>query len=69
MAVTTGILRVASDQHWLSDVLAAQAIGATLGFVLPTLIYYDSDQEAPGSDVQPPSTPPAPVFLSWHTVF
>ena len=69
MAVTTGILRVASEQHWLSDVLAAQAIGATLGFVLPTLIYYDNDPEASGSGVQQPGTAPAPVFLNWATVF
>lgn len=69
IAVTTGVLRVASDQHWLSDVLTAQAIGATLGFVLPTVIYYDDDEEGSGSNVQQPGTAPAPVFFSWSTAF
>jgi membrane-associated phospholipid phosphatase len=43
-AATTGYLRVAADQHWATDVLAAAAAGATIGWAVPTLAL-----RAPGS--------------------
>jgi hypothetical protein len=68
VAAATGVLRVASDQHWLSDVLFAQAIGATLGFILPTVIYYGAGEDT-ASGAQQAGSAPAPSLLTWSTVF
>jgi membrane-associated phospholipid phosphatase len=37
-ATATGYLRIAADRHYLTDVLAGAAIGATVGWVVPRLI-------------------------------
>jgi membrane-associated phospholipid phosphatase len=39
-AAATGVLRIMSDQHYVSDVLAGAAMGTLSGMVLPWLIYY-----------------------------
>jgi membrane-associated phospholipid phosphatase len=36
-ATVTGILRVASDRHWATDVIAGAVIGGTLGYAIPAL--------------------------------
>jgi membrane-associated phospholipid phosphatase len=35
-AAATGWLRVAADQHWATDVLAAAAVGTAVGWAIPT---------------------------------
>lgn len=39
VAVTTSYLRIASDQHFLTDVIAGAAIGSALGFVIPYVFH------------------------------
>ena len=36
-ATAVGYLRMAADEHWLTDVAAAAAVGTTLGMVVPLL--------------------------------
>jgi membrane-associated phospholipid phosphatase len=38
--VTTGLLRVIGDRHYVTDVLAGQAIGFGFGYTMPTLLHY-----------------------------
>ncbi len=37
VAVTTGMLRIAADRHYLSDVLAGLAVGTAVGILVPVL--------------------------------
>lgn len=39
-AVSTGVLRLVADRHYVTDVLAGAAIGATAGFVMPMFAHY-----------------------------
>ncbi len=36
----TGVLRIASDQHWASDVIAGHLIGFATGYGLPALFHF-----------------------------
>ncbi len=45
-AVATGLLRVAADRHYLTDVLAGWASGALFGYVLPRVFDYRDDEGA-----------------------
>ncbi len=39
-AASTSLLRIASDEHYMTDVLAGAAVGILSGYFLPKLIYY-----------------------------
>lgn len=54
----TGALRIASDHHWLSDVLVGHLAGYLSGYLLPTLLYYQEFRFTPERD----TTPNAPTF-------
>jgi len=43
----TGALRIASDNHWASDVLVGHLMGYTSGYLLPTLLYYKEFRTEP----------------------
>ena len=57
----TGGLRVASDNHWASDVVIGHLTGYVSGYLLPTLLYYKEFRITPRDD-HPPSEPTAPSF-------
>jgi hypothetical protein len=40
LAGTTGYLRVASDQHYVTDVMVGAAVGSLSGFLVPWLFHY-----------------------------
>jgi membrane-associated phospholipid phosphatase len=40
LAGGTGVLRIVSDQHWMSDVLVGAAIGTFNGLAIPWLLHY-----------------------------
>ncbi|MGH8431677.1 MAG: phosphatase PAP2 family protein [Solimonas sp.] len=40
LATTSGVLRITSDRHYVSDVIVGAAIGAGAGFALPMLVHY-----------------------------
>jgi hypothetical protein len=54
--IATGALRIASDNHWATDVLVGHVSGYLAGYLLPTLLYYRKPRAAPieetGSRVQ-----------------
>jgi membrane-associated phospholipid phosphatase len=39
LALTTGILRIAGDMHWATDVIAGAAVGTGVGIALPLLLH------------------------------
>ncbi len=40
--LSTGLLRVAADRHWATDVLTGHIVGLLAGYLLPSLLYYHS---------------------------
>jgi membrane-associated phospholipid phosphatase len=57
----TGALRVASDNHWASDVIVGHLTGYVSGYLLPTLLYYKEFRITPHDD-HPPGEPTPPSF-------
>lgn len=55
LAATTGALRVASEQHYITDVLAGAAVGLAAGWLLPWLIHYGGEDDP---DDEPSPRPP-----------
>lgn len=43
----TGAMRIASDNHWASDVIVGHLMGYVSGYLLPTLLYYKEFRIAP----------------------
>jgi membrane-associated phospholipid phosphatase len=39
-AVGVGVLRIAADKHWVTDVIAGHLVGGAVGFGLPWLLHY-----------------------------
>jgi membrane-associated phospholipid phosphatase len=39
-AAFVGVARIVSDDHWATDVLAGYAVGAAMGWAVPTLLHY-----------------------------
>jgi membrane-associated phospholipid phosphatase len=46
----TGALRIASDNHWATDVLVGHVSGYLAGYLLPTLVYYGEVRTEPLED-------------------
>ncbi len=40
VAATTGILRIVSDRHWTTDVIAGAAVGFVSGYIIPSWLHY-----------------------------
>jgi membrane-associated phospholipid phosphatase len=57
---TTGAMRIASDNHWTSDVLVGHLTGYASGYLLPTLLYYQDFRISPHEHEQPAG----PVFAT-----
>ena len=69
-AVAVGVLRIASDAHYLSDVLAGAVIGFLSGYVLPDWLRYDigdtdPDTGAPSVGSVLPNVSPTVAGLSF----
>ena len=47
VSAVTGVLRILSDTHYATDVLAGSAIGLFSGFVLPRVLHYYWGSDAP----------------------
>ena len=45
--LTTGTLRIVADKHWASDVIVGTLLGLSVGYLLPTLVYYKSFESKP----------------------
>jgi len=51
-AIGTGILRIAADRHWATDIVVGATIGGLVGYAVPALHLLGSSQE-PGVVVTP----------------
>jgi hypothetical protein len=47
LTVATGAMRIASDNHWATDVHVGHLVGFASGFLVPTLLYYTEDDDEP----------------------
>lgn len=56
----TGAMRIASDNHWASDVVIGHLAGYVSGYLLPTLLYYKQFRLVPHDEH--PGEPPPPSF-------
>jgi membrane-associated phospholipid phosphatase len=61
LAIGTGLLRIAADAHWASDVLVGATAGSALGFAVPFLLH--SRRTAHGSIAVLPSISAQHVML------
>jgi membrane-associated phospholipid phosphatase len=59
MATTTGVLRVAADKHYATDVAAGAATGALMGWLLPRL-----HRPEPAAPAAARVAPPPPVAIA-----
>ena len=46
-AITTGILRMTAEKHFMTDVLAGWVVGLVFGYVLPSYFDYGSVEPGP----------------------
>jgi hypothetical protein len=46
-AITTGVLRMTAEQHFMTDVLAGWAVGVVFGYFLPSYFDYGSAEPGP----------------------
>ncbi|MFO0677973.1 MAG: phosphatase PAP2 family protein [Polyangiaceae bacterium] len=57
LASATGVLRVVSDQHWASDVIAGAIVGTAIGFAVPYVTRFgNGGTSGPSARVVPTGT-------------
>jgi len=61
VAATTGVLRIVSDRHWASDVLAGAALGTAVGLTVSWAHLHDQGAPAPAS-FSMATSPPSLVY-------
>jgi membrane-associated phospholipid phosphatase len=52
-AAATGLFRVSSDNHWMTDVIAGAAIGTAVGFSVPLLVLHPASERSAGVTLVP----------------
>jgi membrane-associated phospholipid phosphatase len=52
-----------SDEHWASDVIVGDVVGFAWGYLLPTLVYYETFHIVPPPAEEQPSTRPRVAVL------
>ena len=60
----TGAMRIASDNHWATDVLVGHLLGYTSGYLLPTLLYYKEFRATPHDHPETPSYATLPMITT-----
>lgn len=63
-ATITGVLRVASDRHWATDVIAGAVLGGTLGYAIPALHVAFAEKSGQATAVLTPAVSPNLLGLS-----
>jgi len=58
----TGAMRIASDNHWQSDVLVGHLLGYASGYLLPTLLYYKEFRATPHDHPDAPQYTALPLI-------
>lgn len=62
LATVTSYLRLGSDRHYFTDVLAGAVIGAGVGIAVPRLLHGDDDNDAAGPNAPALRTKPVLAF-------
>jgi membrane-associated phospholipid phosphatase len=52
-AALTGYLRIAADQHWLTDVVTGAAVGTAVGLAMPVLVMRPAEGKRPAVTLAP----------------
>ena len=52
-AALTGYLRIAADQHWLTDVVTGAAVGTAVGLAVPVLVMRPAEGQRPAVTLAP----------------
>jgi membrane-associated phospholipid phosphatase len=52
-AAATGMFRVASDNHWFTDVVSGAVIGTAVGLSVPGIVLYPASDHAPAVTLVP----------------
>lgn len=68
LAGATGYLRIASDAHYLSDVVVGGLVGAAIGVAVPLLLHHDVLTDEPAS-LPRRATGREPFIVSWGAAF
>jgi membrane-associated phospholipid phosphatase len=63
----TGAMRIASDNHWASDVIIGHLMGYLSGYLMPTLLYYKEFRITPHEHPAPEGHAPVYAILPWVT--
>ncbi len=59
-ATTTGLFRIMSDRHWITDTLTGALVGSLVGVLVPWLLHYQGGARPPLRG----SSPPVMVFVT-----
>jgi hypothetical protein len=65
VSATTGVLRLAYDEHWASDVMVGWADGVLSGYVLPSLLHFGFGSGQPVGQIRSGSLEMAPTLLPY----
>jgi len=52
-AALTGYLRIAADQHWITDVVTGAAVGTAVGLAMPLLVMRPAEGKRPAMTLAP----------------
>jgi membrane-associated phospholipid phosphatase len=66
LATATGLLRVTSNNHYLSDIVVGAVIGLSMGYLLPRFVYFGDD---PVRTSSAPLHAPAPPLMQFGGQF
>jgi len=61
LAATTGLLRIMSDRHWVTDVMTGALVGSAIGILVPWLLHYQGGGRPPLSGTSAPPIALAPM--------
>ena len=61
--IATGALRIASDNHWATDVIVGHLLGYASGYLLPTLLYYQEFRTSPHEHPNEPRFAAFPLIV------
>jgi hypothetical protein len=63
VSATAGVLRLAYDEHWASDVVVGWADGVLSGYILPSLLHFGFGSGRPVGEVRTGTLEMAPTLL------
>ncbi|MCB9595855.1 MAG: phosphatase PAP2 family protein [Sandaracinaceae bacterium] len=61
-AATTGLLRIMSDQHWVTDVLSGAVVGTAIGMIVPWVLHFQGGARPPLGGNDPPTITVLPMM-------